>query len=219
MAPPFILGTQNSDKECQKKVKKAPIPVTNLSFNNDKLVDVIASLETRVTDMHQNMNEWYFKMAEQQELMREQDDKIADNTKVLKEVLKVLQEIQLQVKKTRENNTVDNKSKSNVNKLAKTPLKLPATTVKLDDYSGQCVNILEDVSSDVNLINKDKVKSPTAFGKKLAKRRTKNTAIVTEPSPSPGRRNAMKTSSESPIACTDKSCRLCGAPAKFTTRV
>lgn len=216
MAPPFILGSQNSDKDCQKKVKKAPIP---MPFNNDKLVDVIVSLETRVTDMHQNMNEWYFKMAEQQELMREQDDKIDDNTKVLKEVLKVLQDIQLQVKKTTDNNIVENKSKSNGNKFTKTPFKLPATSVKLDDYSGQCVNILEDISSDVNFTNKDKIKSPPVLGKKLAKRRIKNTANVTDPCPSPVRRNAMKTSSESPIACTDKSCRLCGAPAKFSARV
>lgn len=216
MAPPFILGSRNSDKECQKKIKKAPIP---LLFNNDKLADVIVNLETRVIDMHQNMNEWYFKMAEQQELIREQDDKIADNTKVLKEVLKVLQDIQLQVNKTSDVNRVDNKSKSNVNKLAKTPFKLPTATVKLDDYSGQCVNILEDVSSDVNCTNKDKIKDPPVIGKKLAKRRTKNSAIVTDPCPSPGRRNAMKTSSESPIACTDKSCQLCGAPTKFATRV
>lgn len=216
MAPPFILGSRNSDKECLKKVKKAPIPV---HFNNEKLVDVIVSLETRVTDMHQNMNEWYFKMAEQQELMREQDDKIADNTKVLKEVLKVLQDIQLQVKKTPDNNTNENKTKSNTNKLTKTPFKLPSATVKLDDYSGQCVNILEDISSDVNFTNKVMTKSTPVNGKKLAKRRTKNMANVADPCPSPDRRNAMKTSSESPIACTDKSCRLCGAPAKFATRV
>lgn len=216
MAPPLIIDSRNSDKECQKKVKKAPIPV---QFNNEKLVDVVVSLESKVTDMHQNMNEWYFKMAEQQELMREQDDKIADNTKVLKEVLKVLQDIQLQIKKTSDNNTVDNKPKSNISKLTKIPFKLPTATVKLDDYSGQCVNILEDVSSDVHFTNKDKIKPPPVVGKKLTKRRTKNTAIVTDPCPSPARRNAMKTSSESPIACTDKSCRLCGAPAKFATRV
>lgn len=215
MAPPVVLGSRNSDKECEKKMKKAPIP---LQFNNDKLTDVIVSLETRVTDMHQNMNEWYFKMAEQQELMREQDDKIADNTKVLIEVLKVLQDIQLQIKKTSGNNMVDNKSKSNVNKLAKTPFKLPTTNLKLDDYSGQCVNILEDISSDVTFSNKDKMKSPQIIGKKLVKRRIKNTAVP-DPPPSPDRRKAIKTSSESPIACTDKSCRLCGAPAKFAARV